>query len=69
LKLSNSKYDPKLDLPGSYAPLLGENQGRFGEFSRYLWLSSFQEGKFRIAAKTPPARPALGWLAENPASG
>jgi hypothetical protein len=30
---SNSKYNPKLDLPGSYAPILGENQGRFGEFS------------------------------------
>jgi hypothetical protein len=29
---------------------LGKNQGRFGElFFGYLWLSSFQEGKFRIA--------------------
>jgi hypothetical protein len=30
---------------------MGKNQGRFGEFFRYLWLSSFQEGKFRIAVK------------------
>jgi hypothetical protein len=32
---------------------LGKNQGRLGEFFRYLWLSSFQEGKFRIAANPP----------------
>jgi hypothetical protein len=43
---------PKLDLPGSYRPILGKNQGRFGEFFRYLWLSSFQEDKFRIAEST-----------------
>jgi hypothetical protein len=45
---------PKLDLPGSYRPILGKNQGRFGEFFRYLWLSSFQEGEFRIAALLGP---------------
>jgi hypothetical protein len=28
---------------------LGKDKKRFGEFFRYLWLSSFQEGKFRIA--------------------
>jgi hypothetical protein len=36
----------------TFLDILGENQGRFDEFSRYLWPSSFQEGKFRIAAKT-----------------
>jgi hypothetical protein len=30
---------------------LGKNQGRFGEFFRYLWLSSFQKGKFTKWAK------------------
>jgi hypothetical protein len=50
---SNSKYGSKLNLPGSYASILGENWGRFGEFFRYLWLSSFQEGKFRIADFCP----------------
>jgi hypothetical protein len=33
-----SKYGPKLDLPGSYAPILGKNQGGFGKFFQYLWL-------------------------------
>jgi hypothetical protein len=33
----------------TFLDILGENQARFGEFSRCLWRSSFQEGKFRIA--------------------